>query len=42
MMDMKGFIIKFWNNSLLYIAYILHYLDETKFCLPLDEKILND
>lgn len=33
----KDFIIKYYNNLVLYIAFICYYLDETKFCLPLDE-----
>ena len=33
----KDIIIKCYNNLILYVAFMCYYLDETKFCLPLDE-----
>lgn len=29
-----------WNQTLMFTAYILFYLDETRFCLPLEEGMI--
>jgi hypothetical protein len=38
----KHIVIKVWNNTLLYIVFILDYIEETKFFLPLENVMKND